>query len=105
MKVIMRHEARIRFREILAEGERRFGSRVASQLYEAYMHNMALLAENPYMGPLEPLLDRRSRSYRYLCIHKYYKVIYHVRNEEEIIVSDVWDTRREPRRLVEGLID
>ena len=58
MKVIMRHEARIRFREILAEGERRFGSRVASQLYEAYMHNMALLAENPYMGPLEPLLDR-----------------------------------------------
>lgn len=62
-----------------------------------------MLAANPYMGPLEPLLAERRTSYRSFVVHEHYKLIYWVDEEKEILyVSDLWDTRREPEGLVKG---
>ena len=104
MKLRVKQEAKRRFKEILSEGKERFGARVANRLYQTYRHSIKLLEQNPYMGQVEPALLEEPECYRGLCIHEHYKLIYRI--ERNIIyVVDVWDTRREPRQLVEGLMD
>lgn len=104
MKVQVSSKVKLRLGLILLEGRWLFGERVASKLLEGFQRYMELLSQNPYMGPVEPLLLNRPGGYRGLCIHKHYKVIYRVEGNM-IYVVDIWDTRQEPKRLVQGLKD
>ena len=58
----------------------------------------------PAMGKEEPLLAHRKKLYRsYMITHKS-KMIYHVDEKRGLVViSDVWDTRREPKTASKGL--
>ena len=49
------------------------------------------------IGQVEPLLKNRAREYRYL-VQDTYKIIYFL-EEEKIVVSMVFDTRQNPRKL------
>ena len=58
----------------------------------------------PNMGKEEPLLAHRKKRYRSYVITRLSKMIYHIDERRElVIISDVWDTRREPKAVVEGL--
>jgi plasmid stabilization system protein ParE len=58
----------------------------------------------PKMGKEEPLLAHRKKLYRSYVITHLSKMIYHVDEKRELVViSDVWDTRREPRSVAKGL--
>ena len=61
-----------------------------------------LLASNPYMGKIEPLLiNRKGHEYRSLVIHEHFKLIYYIDLSQNILyIVDLWDTRREPSRLI-----
>lgn len=58
----------------------------------------------PTMGKEEPLLAHRKKRYRSYVITRLSKMIYHVDEKRELVViSDVWDTRREPKTVAKGL--
>lgn len=58
----------------------------------------------PTMGKEEPLLAHRKKLYRSYVITHLSKMIYHVDEKRELVViSDVWDTRREPKTVAKGL--
>ncbi len=54
------------------------------------------LSTNPLSGPLQPLVNPKLKA-RYL-VQDNYKVIYFVTNNT-IVVSTVFDTRQDPRKL------
>ena len=58
----------------------------------------------PKMGKEEPLLVHRKKLYRSYVITHLSKMIYHIEEKRELVViSDVWDTRREPKAVAKGL--
>ena len=57
------------------------------------------LSKNPYLGQEEELLKPLEQGHRYLLVEKYYKVIYLVL-EEKIVVTDVFDTRQQPEKML-----
>lgn len=102
-EIVWRKKAKKQQRKVLLYGEQVFGRHVAQKLYDQIIRSVLLLAANPYMGSLEPLLAARQTPYRSLVVHEHYKLIYWVDENKEILyVSDLWDTRREPQSLTEG---
>ena len=58
-------------------------------------HINSLLAENPNLGPVEPLLADRAMMYRSVVANRLNKIVYFIK-DDHIEVADFWDTRREP---------
>ena len=57
-----------------------------------------LLADNPYLGPVEPLLADLPSGYRSIVVAKLNKIIYRI-VDNRIEIADLWDCRREPETL------
>ena len=57
-----------------------------------------LLADNPYLGPVEPLLSDLPSGYRSVVVAKLNKIVYRI-NNNRIEIADFWDCRREPDTL------
>lgn len=103
VQVIWQEDALRELQEALRYGKENFGQQVVERFYEQIGKWEVLLAANPYMGSLEPLLAARPTPYRSLVVHKHYKLIYWVDEKKETLyVADLWDTRREPQCLAEG---
>lgn len=85
LKVIFRKKAERQLDFLIAQGEKMFGSKVAAKFYDKVMSEIPLLAINPLLGPIEPLLEKRARTYR-----SFYLVA-------------MWDTRREPDWLAASI--
>ena len=85
----------------LAQGIELFGTRSTTLFYNRVKSYEPLLASNPYMGKIEPLLAGRKRhQYRSLVVHEHFKLIYYIDQPNAILyIADLWDTRREPSRL------
>lgn len=62
------------------------------------------LPANPGLGQREPLLEGARYEFRRLVIDDLTKVIYRITNNS-IEIADVWDTRQDPKELVQRLID
>lgn len=75
-----------------------FGKKAGLELVADIEKTNRLLASNPEIGHLEPLLAGRLKKYRCLIIHKNCKLIYYI-DDDVIYVSDLWDTRRSPQKL------
>lgn len=54
------------------------------------------ILNNPSIGAIEPLLQKRTRCYRYVIIRHQTKLVYFVENDT-IVIANVWDTRCEPK--------
>lgn len=61
-----------------------------------------MLADNPSLGPLEPLLADRATSYRSIVVARQNKIIYRI-IDDRIEIADFWDVRREPKALVDQM--
>ena len=83
-----------------------FGRR-AEQKFKAKVREVTrLLAANPYLGPIEPLLADLPKTYRSVVIGKLNKMVYHIEDDEKTIyVDDFWDCRREPQALAREVIE
>lgn len=83
---------------------REFGEKKRDE-YMAEAEKIAIQLESfPKMGKEEPLLAHRKKLYRSYVIAHLSKMIYHIDEKRELIViSDIWDTRREPKAVTKGL--
>ncbi|WP_288734312.1 type II toxin-antitoxin system RelE/ParE family toxin [uncultured Parabacteroides sp.] len=78
-----------------------FGKRMALKVYREMKHFDKLLAQNPYMGKYEVLLEKYPQKFRSFVEHEHYKLIYYVNEQKNVIeIVDIWDTRRDPDSLI-----
>ena len=104
MKVRVLPRAKEEVKRMADYANTRWNRRVGRNVLQNFRKNMALLAHQPWLGCLEPLLSDRARAYRSLVIHKHCKVVYFVDEEADtLVIADVWDTRREPKNLMQNL--
>ncbi|MCR5456397.1 MAG: type II toxin-antitoxin system RelE/ParE family toxin [Bacteroidales bacterium] len=81
-----------------------FGESRENIFEEQVKHVTNLLASNPYMGALEPLLEGRSESYRSVLVNRRSKMVYYIdENNGTIIIAAFWDCRSEPLTNVRHL--
>ena len=99
MQVIWNKKALSQLDRTLEYGERVFGTTAMQRFYARVMSYVPLLASNPYMGAVEPLMAGRKAQYRSMVIHKHFKLVYRIDEQRRTIrIAALWDTRREPRR-------
>lgn len=79
-----------------------FGKDIREGFLLEVRHTNSLLSTNPYLGKTEPLLDYLSLDYRSIVVIPHHKIVYQIK-EKHIKVLAFWDTRREPKSLIEDL--
>ena len=80
-----------------------FGVKAKEKLIDEVLHFVALLAANPQMGIIEPLLESAPVEYRSFVINRLNKAVYWVHDDTIEIVA-FWDTRREPEMLAKEVL-
>ena len=75
-----------------------FGKKSKESFLQKVRETRRLLANNPYLGPIEPLLADLPTTYRSVVVGKLNKMVYHIEGDH-IEVDDFWDCRREPKAL------
>ena len=79
---------------------REFGKKSKESFLQKVRETRRLLADNPYLGPIEPLLADLPQTYRSVVLGNLNKMVYHI--EDNLIkVDDFWDCRREPKALAD----
>ena len=90
--------------KILVKGFSEFGETVANAFSEKVSLQNETLCKFPEIGYPEPLLKDRKRLYRARHIIKRFKMIYYFDVASNVVhVVDIWDTRREPSKLVKRI--
>lgn len=73
--------------------------------YEKFIHDVEdvayLLEGMPELGHYEPLLSHYPQGYRSIVINCLNKLIYYIK-DDEILITALWDTRREPKSLTKN---
>ena len=99
MKIVTSPLAKRQFRGTVRYIQREFGHRSAEKFVQKVQETRDLLAYNPHLGPIEPLLADTHKEYRSVVVTRLNKIVYHiVGNHIEIVAF--WDCRREPKALV-----
>lgn len=73
------------------------GVHYAKIVLERILYDVQLLAENPNVGTIEPLLTHKKSEYRFLIIWSY-KIIYRCA-KDKVVISRVFHTSRNPKKL------
>ncbi|WPR70615.1 type II toxin-antitoxin system RelE/ParE family toxin [Flavobacterium sp. NG2] len=98
-KIIWSSFAESQLDEIFEYYEKEASFNVAKKLVEGIINEPNKLAQKPYIGQVEELLNHRDIEYRYL-VFKNYKLIYSIDIINGFIrISDVFDTRQNPIKL------
>lgn len=79
-----------------------FGNKASQKFLLEIAHVSQLLEDNPYLGPIEPLLLNKKKQYRSIVVNRLNKMVYYV-NGETIRIAAVWDTRKEPESQADEL--
>ena len=80
-----------------------FGRRAEQKFKAKFREVIRLLADNPYLGPIEPLLADLPQTYRSVVVAKVNKIVYRI-VYDRIEIADLWDCRREPNKQREQTI-
>ena len=78
---------------------REFGKKSKESFLQKVRETRRLLADNPCLGPIEPLLAERTQTYRSVVVGKLNKMVYYIEEDTVIYVVAFWDCRREPASL------
>ncbi|MBR0169483.1 MAG: type II toxin-antitoxin system RelE/ParE family toxin [Bacteroidales bacterium] len=82
---------------------REFGKKSKESFLQKVRETRRLLADNPYLGPIEPLLADLPQTYRSVVVAKVNKIVYRI-VDDRIEIADLWDCRREPNKQREQTI-
>ncbi len=100
LKVIWSQSAEYRLDEIFEYYSERASKKIARKIVHEIISATNSLKNTPFLGQIEPLLDERIETYRYLVI-KNYKIIYSVNENRYLLkIADVFDTRQNPNKLM-----
>ena len=100
MKVQTSDIALQRIHETASYIQREFGKQYRVNFMQKVRETKRLLATNPCLGPVEPLLADRPTTYRSVVVANMNKMVYRIM-DDCIEIADFWDCRREPKALVE----
>ena len=102
MKVVWSVQAKEGLQQTSNYIRNEFGKRSKQKFLDEVLHVASLLENNPYLGKVESLLDEAEVEYRSVVINHINKLVYFIHeNTLEIVV--LWDTRREPKALIDEL--
>lgn len=102
MKVIWSLNAQDQLRQSADYIQNKFGQKARMDFLDDVFHVVPLISSFPNLGKEEPLLEGAPVVYRSLVIGWLNKIIYHI-NGNTIEIVALWDTRREPKKLIDGL--
>ena len=72
---------------------------VAKKVIDCITQEVKILANQPFLGPIEKELTNRERAFRCL-IYRKYKIIYWINpDQNQIEIWDVFDSRQEPLKI------
>ena len=60
------------------------------------------LADTPTIGKIDPLFAHRKQTYRSIIVRRKNKIVYYIK-DDTINIAAFWDTRREPKSLIDEL--
>ena len=99
-EVIWNKQARQEWRSQLIYGLSEFGEMTAVKFVSRTNDIIANIRKHPKIGFPEPLLRHKKNQYRAYLIVGPLKLIYrYVESTDTIRIVDIWDMRREPKRL------
>ena len=99
MKVIWSIQAKEGLQKTSNYNRKEFGKRSKQKFLDEVA---SLLERNPYLGQVESLLDEASVEYRSIVVNRINKLVYYI-HESTIEIVVLWDTRREPKSLLDEL--
>jgi len=102
MKVIWSQQAEAALDRTAAYIGYEYGQRVQSTFLREVLRTSRLLAMNPNMGPVEPLLCDMPDEYRSIVVNHLNKIVYCIADAHIEVVA-FWDIRREPSALIHEL--
>ena len=100
MKVIWSIQAKEGLQKTSNYIRKEFGKRSKQKFLDEVLHVASLLERNPYLGQVESLLDEASVEYRSIVVNRINKLVYYI-HESTIEIVVLWDTRREPKTLLD----
>ena len=99
-EVVWNQFARQEWRNKLIYGLNEFGEKSAIHFVRRTNTIIETIRKHPEIGYPEPLLKHRRKTYRACHIVGPLKLIYYyVKSSDTIRIVDVWDMRREPKKL------
>ena len=104
MKVVWSEQAGKSLRVTAAYVRSKFGAQAKQNLLKEVAQTALLLESSPYMGIVEPLLEGCEVEYRSIVVNKLNKIIYYI-SAGSVEITAFWDTRREPQRQAEEMIN
>lgn len=79
-----------------------FGEKPTEKFKTMILRVEKTLAVNPNIGPKETLLKNYSIIYRSIVVNNINKIVYYIQ-DNIVYIAAFWDTRREPKSLIEDL--
>jgi plasmid stabilization system protein ParE len=80
-----------------------FGQDIMDEFMAEVKRTNKLLARNPHIGIVEPLLSDIPIEYRSIVFSNINKIVYHIVGKHIEVIA-LWDTRREPTKQIEQTI-
>lgn len=102
MRVRWNDLAKKQLRQVICYVRQNYGKTSKDQFLIKLRGINQLLSNNPYLGKTEFLLVSHFKDYRSLLVTPINKIIYHINNDHIEVVA-FWDTRREPKSLINDL--
>ena len=99
MKLLFTEDAESHL-EAAYEFRKKNSQRSAAELYNDLIDGIQILADQPHLGFIEPLLKDATISYRSLILLRDFKVIYHI-DDQTVVVAAVYNCRQDPVKLKE----
>lgn len=100
MKVVWSVQAKEGLQQTSNYNQKEFGKRSKQKSLDEVLHVASLLERNPYLGQVESLLDEAPVEYRSIVVNHINKLVYYI-HESTIEIVVLWDTRREPKTLLD----
>ena len=94
MQVVWLDEAKVLFKEAISFGFLAFGEKAVIRFVDEVQRTNERLSVFPRLGKIEPALRGLEREYRSLVVHKNYKVIYYIDDEQRYYMRSGHTCRR-----------
>lgn len=99
MRIVITDKADAQVQATAEHIEEEFGRKAERKFKAKFRQAIRLLKDNPYLGPVEPLLAGRTSTYRSVVVGSLNKMVYYIEDEKTIYVVAFWDCRQEPAAL------
>lgn len=104
MKVRWSPDARERLDKTADFIQEQFGVKSKMRFKKEVRRVNDLLKTNPYLGPVEPLLEDLPFEYHSIVVSSLNKMVYRIA-DDTIHIADFWDTRKEPTQQAQQTKD